>query len=95
MTIEETTAASAPEAASFTNPPENTFFAEWVYYDDDESLEEAKAYLLLWKRFLLQKFSVQAQCIGEIFTQRPPVKYFPRGTIALQFEVSWEKNIEA
>ena len=34
------------------------FFGEWVEYRNDEEKEEAKQYLLLWKKFFIRKASL-------------------------------------
>jgi len=37
------------------------FFGEWVYWDDQEDLEDAYKYLALWKKFHLKRLPEMQQ----------------------------------
>lgn len=37
------------------------WFAEWVYFENDEEKEDAYKYLALWKKFLLRKLKGMIQ----------------------------------
>ncbi len=34
---------------------DSKFFAEWVYFDNEEEKEDAYKYLALWKKFMLKR----------------------------------------
>ena len=45
------------------------FYAEWVFYSNDQEKEEAIIYLNLWKKFFLKKIGLEL--LDEQFVDRP------------------------
>ncbi len=55
---------------------ETYFFGEYAYYIDEAEKEEAKTYLSLWKKYLLQKLNREVfsmRLIDEQYITREPL----------------------
>ena len=64
---------------------ENSFFSEWVIYENDEEKEFAKLYLDLWKKFYLRKINEFTQVGEDQFIDRKDV--FGKGIHTLGIKI--------
>lgn len=75
---------------------DNSFFGEWVYFDNEEEKEDAYKYLALWKKFMLKKLPDmeqvgQDQIVLRTYTENMIGQKFPINTLGIKIEMIGKK----
>lgn len=60
------------------------YFGEWVYYDNQEDLDDAYKYLALWKKFHLKRLPEMQQEGNDQIVLRPICEHQATATLGIK-----------